>query len=59
MERLPNSLSIALWLVCTLWIAGFIAYLVDAPGELVIATLVAGLVAAGMELRAANRRPGR
>jgi hypothetical protein len=56
MERLPNSLSIALWLAGALWIVGFIAYLADAPGELVIATLVAGLVAGVLELRAANRR---
>jgi hypothetical protein len=59
MERLPGSLVIALWLVGTLWIIGFIAYLADAPGELVIATLVVGLVAGALELRAANRRAGR
>ena len=59
MERLPGSLVIALWLVGTLWIIGFIAYLADAPAELVIATLVVGLVAGALELRAANRRAGR
>jgi hypothetical protein len=59
MERFPDSLSIALWLVGSLWIVGFIAFLADAPGELVIATLLAGLVAGGIELRAANRRGGR
>jgi hypothetical protein len=59
MERLPSSLSIALWLVGTLWIVGFIAYLGGAPGELVIATLVAGLIAGCLELRAANRKAGR
>jgi hypothetical protein len=58
MERLPGSLVIALWLVGTLWIVGFVAYLADAPGELVVATLVAGLVAGALELRAANRRAG-
>jgi hypothetical protein len=58
MERLPGSLSIALWLVGTLWIVGLIAYLAGAPGALVIATLVAGLVAGGLELQAANRRAG-
>jgi hypothetical protein len=41
MERLP---------------VGFVAYLGDAPGELVIATLFSGLVAAALELRAATRR---
>jgi hypothetical protein len=56
MERLPVSLSIALWLVGSLWIVGFVAYLGDAPGELVIATLFSGLVAAALELRAATRR---
>ncbi len=59
MERLPHSLSIALWLAGSLWIIGFIAYLGDAPGELVIAALVAGLVAGGLEWRAATRRAGR
>jgi hypothetical protein len=59
MATLPNSLSIALWLVGSLWIVGLIAYLGDAPGELVIATLVAGLVAGGLELRAANRKARR
>jgi hypothetical protein len=59
MEGLPGSLLIALWLVGSLWIVGFIAYLGDAPGELVIATLIAGLIAGGLELYAANRRAGR
>jgi hypothetical protein len=59
MERLPEPLSIALWLVGSLWIIGLIAYLGDAPGELVIATLLAGLVAGGFELRASGRRGGR
>jgi hypothetical protein len=58
MKRLPGSLVIALWLVGTLWIVGLVAYLVDAPGELVVATLVVGLVAGALELRAANRRAG-
>jgi hypothetical protein len=56
MERLPDSLSIALWLAGSLWIVGFVAYLDDAPGEIVIATLFSGLVAGGLELRAATRR---
>ena len=59
MERLPSSLSIALWLVGTLWIVGLVAYLGGAPGELVIATLVAGLIAGCLELRAAHRKTGR
>jgi hypothetical protein len=59
MEGLPGSLSIALWLVGSLWIVGLIAYLGDAPRELVIATLVVSLVAGGLELLAAIRRTGR
>jgi hypothetical protein len=57
--RLPDSLSIALWLVGSLWIVGLIAYLGGAPHALVIATLIVGLVAGGLELRAANRKAGR
>jgi hypothetical protein len=59
MAALPDSLLVALWLVGSLWVVGFVAYLGDAPGELVIATLVAGLVAGGLELWAANRKAGR
>jgi hypothetical protein len=58
MERLPNSLSIAFWLTGSLWIIGFVAYLSEAPGELVIASLVAGLIAACFELHAAIQRAG-
>ena len=56
MVRLPNSLSIALWLVGSLWVVGLIAYLGDAPGSLVVATFAAGLVAGGLELWTATRR---
>jgi hypothetical protein len=59
MERLPDSLSIALWLVGSLWIVGVIAWLRDAPGELVVAALAAGLIAGCLELGAENRRVGR
>jgi hypothetical protein len=59
MERIPGSLSIAIFLAGSLWIVGLIAYLADAPGELVIATLIAGLIAACLELRATNRRARR
>lgn len=59
MERFPHSLSIALWLVGSLWIVGLIAYLGDQPGELVIATLISGLIVGGLELRAATRRRSR
>jgi hypothetical protein len=59
MKRLPNSLLVALWLTGSLWIVGFIAYLGDAPGELVAATLIAGLIAGGFELWAADRKARR
>ncbi|WP_213741183.1 hypothetical protein [Bradyrhizobium sp. dw_411] len=58
MDKLPDSLSIALWLVGSLWIVGFIAFLGDAPGSLVAATFVAGLVAGGFEWWVATRRAG-
>jgi hypothetical protein len=57
MAQIPTSLSIAIWLTGSIWIVGFIAYLGDAPGELVIATLLAGLAAGGFELR--NATPSR
>ncbi|GLK73785.1 hypothetical protein GCM10017643_39030 [Ancylobacter dichloromethanicus] len=56
MGKLPNSLSIAIWLVGSLWIVGYIAYLSDAPGEIVLATFVMGLVAGAIELAAAKSR---
>jgi len=59
MARIPDSLSIALWLIGSLWIVGLIAYLGDAPGSLVAATFFAGLIAGGLELWAATRRAGR
>ena len=55
MESLPNSLLIAFWLTGSIWIVGFIAYLGDAPVELVIATLFVGLIAGGF--RIACREP--
>jgi hypothetical protein len=57
MERLPDSLSVALWLVGSLWIVGYIAYVGDAPSELVLATFVMGLIAGAIELAA--RDPGK
>ena len=56
MGKLPNSLSIAIWLIGSLWIVGYIAYLGDAPGEIVLATFVMGLVAGAIELAAAKSR---
>jgi hypothetical protein len=45
--------------VGALWIVGAIAWLRGAPGELVMAALVVGLIAGCLELSAENRRVGR
>jgi hypothetical protein len=50
--RLPASLSIALALVGAIWLVGLVAYLVDAPGELVAAAFVVGLLTGVVEWRA-------
>ncbi|MBR0691807.1 hypothetical protein [Bradyrhizobium lablabi] len=52
MTGLPRSLSIALSLVGSIWLVGVAAVLVGAPGELVIATFVVGLLAGIAEWRA-------
>ncbi|WP_210183443.1 hypothetical protein, partial [Bradyrhizobium pachyrhizi] len=52
MAGLPGSLSIALSLVGSIWLVGVVALLVGAPGELVAATFVLGLVAGFVEWRA-------
>lgn len=51
MTGLPGSLSIALSLVGSIWLVGVVALLVDAPGELVAATFVVGLVTGIAEWR--------
>jgi hypothetical protein len=50
MERLPDSLTVAGWLAGSLWAVGAIAYLSGAPGELVVATGIAGAAAAFAEI---------
>ena len=52
MTGLPGSLSIALWLVGSIWLVGIVAWLGDAPGELVVATFVVGLLTGVAEWRA-------
>lgn len=47
MTGLPGSLSIALPLVGSIWLVGVVALLVGAPGELVAATFVVGLMQRG------------
>jgi hypothetical protein len=54
MEKLLDSLSIALWLTGSLWIVGYIGYVGDAPGEIVLATFLVGLAAGAIELIAGN-----
>lgn len=44
MTNLPASLSIALWLVSSLWLVAIIAYVLDAPSELVWGAFIFGLV---------------
>lgn len=51
MMGLPGSLSIALSLVGSIWLVGVVAMLVGAPGELVAATFVIGLVTGVAEWR--------
>jgi hypothetical protein len=55
MERLPPYISIALWLVGSLWVVGYMAYLGDAPSEIVAAAFLVGLVAGALELAAHKR----
>ena len=47
MTGLPGSLSIALSLVGSIWLVGVVALLAGAPGELVTATFVVGLMQRG------------
>jgi hypothetical protein len=56
MTGLPDSLSIALWLVGSIWLVGIVAWLGDAPGELVVATFVVGLLTGAVEWRARRMR---
>ncbi|MGY3485252.1 hypothetical protein ACVW1C_003135 [Bradyrhizobium sp. USDA 4011] len=51
MTGLPSSLSIALSLVGSIWLVGVVAPLAGAPGELVGATIVVGLVTGVAEWR--------
>ncbi|WP_194461716.1 hypothetical protein [Bradyrhizobium sp. CCBAU 53421] len=56
MTGLPDSLSIALSLVGSIWLVGVVALLVDAPGELVAATFVVGTLVGIAEWRAGRVR---
>jgi hypothetical protein len=56
MADLPGSLSIAISLVGSIWLVGVVALLAGAPGELVVAAFVVGLVTAVVEWRAGRVR---
>ena len=49
MTGLPASLSIALWLVGSIWLIAILARFFDAPDEIVDAALAFGLLAGGLE----------
>ena len=51
MTGLTGSLSIALSLVGSIWLVGVVALLAGAPGELIAATFVVGLVTGVAEWR--------
>ena len=44
MTGLPASLSIAFWLVGSIWLVAILADAFDAPGEIVYATFIVGLL---------------
>jgi len=49
MTGLPASLSIALWLVGSLWLLAILGHIFDAPHEIVYAALAFGLIAGLVE----------
>jgi len=54
--RLPTSLSIALWLVGSIWLVALLAHVFDAPHEIVFATLIFGVFSGVVEWLALRRR---
>jgi hypothetical protein len=55
MTGLPTSLSIGLWFVGAIWLVGILAFVNDAPGELVWASFLVGLFAGLAEWLAHSR----
>jgi hypothetical protein len=55
-SKLPPSLSIALWLVGSIWLIALLAHLFDASREIVFAALVFGLFSGVAEWLALRRR---
>jgi hypothetical protein len=57
MARLPAPLSIALWLMGSVWAVAIVAHIFEVPHEIVYATLAFGLLAGVVEwlaLRGSN-----
>jgi hypothetical protein len=44
MERLPNSLAIALWTVGASWAMAFLVYVFDGPRELIVPLVALGVL---------------
>jgi hypothetical protein len=55
MTGLPASLSIAFWLVGSIWLVAILAHVFDAPHEIVYAALVVGLLVGVVEWLALRR----
>lgn len=50
MDRLPNSLAIALWIVGACWIVAIIGYIFGAPSELIFPLVAVGILTGLAEL---------
>jgi len=55
MAGLPTSLSIALWLVGSIWLVAIVRHVLGAAREIVWVTLAAGIIAAVVEWLACER----
>lgn len=54
-SQLPVSLSIAFWLVASLWLIAILAHVFDAPREIVYAAFALGLMSGAAEWLALRR----
>jgi hypothetical protein len=55
MAGLPASLSMAFWLVGSIWLVAILAHLFDAPHQIVHATLAFGVIAGVVDWLAVRR----
>jgi hypothetical protein len=55
MAGLPTSLSIALWLVGSIWLVAIVSHVLGVAREIVWVTLAAGIIAAVVEWLACER----